>query len=564
MEVPILNINDFVRDKATIGTRLVAQILRHYKHQDLEYACPKNETHKIYIEDITNYDDKFFSMEEDKKTHMMKLKLGNKPIMLCFPPRTDRVQVRTLQQKLADVTTNEIIRNLTDKQYKNIFAGFYKPMNRILIEYCRLKKLSPLTDIVLFYKGGNVFRILLTEITQMLKNDKYKNLMKRSDADFQIYINPDLENNDIIRKEVSLLVLYVLHYFRDYVRETKLLKFTRNVDALENIKNEYLKELNKNCLKVKHIYVDFSGKASRKDIKIGVGKINNTDDEFVMVRGYPSLVNGIDNHPTTYFISYNTALDFKRKDNLRATFDLLRFRRNFRLKVLLDTNEEIFVNVPFEIIDVSIPHSDDFGLKKLKNHITELTTTYMFKPETGNSFSFKAPTVKYQLKDLHDLLFYQNEYPWLDIKYEKRITRYFLSILLYDIVEGLSHPNNTVEIVLNNFYESFNIFRQYIDDCLKNGGSPPDFNITHIKTLYVRELYNEYILLHEKVLNSSNVDKEMTNLKQFLKTIKYMIKELLTEVLDLRNELNTGEAQTRIKHMYKTMFEHKQTRIIGG
>ena len=35
------------------------------------------------------------------------------------------------------------------------------------------------------------------------------------------------------------------------------------------------------------------------------------------------------------------------------------------MKVLLETNEEVFVNVPFEIIDVSIPHSNDFGLKKL-------------------------------------------------------------------------------------------------------------------------------------------------------------------------------------------------------
>lgn len=563
MEVPRLDISEFVKDNATIGTKLIAQILREYKHRDLEFICPAKTKDKIYIEDITNYDDKFYSVEEDKKNHMMKLKLGHRPIMLCFPPRNDRVQVRTLQQKLADITTNEIIQNLTDKQYKNIFAGFYKPMNRVLLEYCRYRKYSPMTDIVLFYKGGNVFRMLLTEITDILQNKQYQNLMKRSDADFQIYINPDLPNSEAIRTEVSLLVLYVLHYFRDYVRDTKLVKFTQNELIQNRIKEEYTKELSKHELKVKDIQLDYSGNASRKDIRIGVGKIDATDDEFVMVRGYPSLVHDIKNSPSTYFISYNTALDFRRKDNLRATFDLIRFRRNFRLKILLDTNEETFVNVPFEIIDVSIPHSDDYGLKKLKGHINELTTSYMFKPEIGASFAFKAPTIKYQLKDLHDLLFYQNEYPWLDIKYAKRITRYFLSILLYDIVEGLSTPTNTVDLVLQSFYESFQVFNEYLTQCMKNGGHPVEFDIKQIKTTYVRELYNECLLLYKKVIKASNVDKETSNLIKFFGNIRTIISELTKEVNALRENMNVGKTQTRIRDMYLRMFEKRQTRIIG-
>lgn len=563
MEVPRLNINDFVKDEATIGTRLIAQILRHYKHQELEFTCPPKNKDKIYIEDITNYDDEFYSVEEDKKTHMMKLKLGNRPILLCFPPRNDRVQVRTLQQKLADITTNEIIQNLTDKQYKNIFAGFYKPMNRVLLAYCRYKKYSPITDIVLFYKGGNVFRMLLTEITDILQNQQYQNLMKRSDADFQIYINPDLQDYEIIRKEVSLLVLYVLHYFREYVRDTKLVRFTHNEHIQNRIKEEYMKELGKHELTVKDIKLDYSGNASRKDIRIGIGKIDTTDDEFVMVRGYSSLVDDIVNTPSTYFISYNTALDFRRKDNLRATFDLLRFRRNFRLKILLDTNEEVYVNVPFEIIDVSIPHSEDYGLKKLKGAINELTTSYMFKPEKGASFAFKAPTVKYQLKDLHDLLFYQNEYPWLDIKYGKRITRYFLSILLYDIVEGLSTPTNTVDLVLKNFYESFRVFSIYLTQCIKNSGHPVEFDIKQIKTTYVRELYNEYLLLYKKVIKASNVNKETANLIKFLQSIHTIIRDITHEVNALRENMNVRETQTRIRDMYLRLFENKQTRIIG-
>ena len=347
---------------------------------------------------------------------------------------------------ISDITTNTIIRQLSDENYKTLFAAFYKPMSRVLEQYCKYKKYSHETDIVLYYKGGNVFRILLSDLVDILGNEDYKALMKRSDADFQIYINPLLPNPNVIREEVSILVTYVLHNFRIFMRKSGTTRIS-DESQLENIKTDYIAELHKHNIQVSSLEVKTKKLASRQDLMISMGKIvPSADTEFVLVQRFSSLVDGLEARPSTYFISRNTALSFKRKDDLCATFDLIRFRRNFKLHVSLKTGEEVDVNAPFEIIDVSIPHSNDFGLQKLVGNVQNLLKSYTFK--TGKrSFTFRAPTVSYQLKDLHDVLFKQNEFPWLDIKYDKRITRYFLSIIVYDIVEGLSKQTSIIRVL---------------------------------------------------------------------------------------------------------------------
>ena len=561
--VPSLDVAGFVYDNVYIGTRIVSQILRGLKHKSLNADCPSKRlaSHDVHLEDITNYDDPFYSIEDDKINKMTKLFIGKKVILTCFPLRNSRVQVRTLQQRLADVTTNEVIRNLSDKQYKTIFAAFYKPMDRLLKEYCKLKKLSLERDVVLFYKGGNVFRILLSQIADLLQREDYKALLKRSDADFQIYINPDISDNAQVREEVSLLVLYVLHHLRIFIKASRVTSFKK--DSCRNIIREYREELAKNDLLVNGVELEVKRDAMRKDLLIGMGKVAVQDrEEYVIVRRFDSLVDGLANSPSTYFISRNTALNFQRKDNLCATFDLLRFRRNFRLKVDVDKLGEVGVNVPFEIIDVSIPHSDDFSLKKLsKGNISTLTKKYVFRPDKGNAFEFRAPTVQYQLKDLHDLLFYQNELPWLDIKYAKRMTRYFLTMLLYDIVEGLTHESpRDVNIILSTILGSFQTLRDYLNAChVKNEGRPlSGLDKTKMKTTYVRALYDEYIMLDKKV---QHIERERDNFKKFINTLVDLFDDMIDEVDRLKVGMNAN-TQTRILQMVERLSLKGQTHIL--
>jgi hypothetical protein len=587
--LPNLDVGDIVYDKHTgIGTKLIYDILKYAKLYTINESFPTKkslETQQVYLEDITIYDNIFHSITEDKKSKMYILKNKNKYLLTCFEPRKERIQVRTLQQKLADVTTTEVIRRYTDKQYTKVFIAFYKTMDKVLREYCKIRKLSCDKDVILFYKGGNVFRILLNEITKIIDDEEYRNLMKRSDADFQIFIHPKLENVEIIRKEVAVLVIYVLEKVRDFVRTSKVTRFS--LDQLDNIKEQYQEELKKTDLKIKDIFVVYDGEAARQDMLIDIGKIaKNATDDCVIVKHYPSLIKELAAIPkrraNTFFLSYNRMLDFERKDNLRATFELIRLRRNFRLDVTLDDQQDkhVFVNVPLEIIDVSIPHGEDLGLKKLANSdISQFIRTYKFQEnirDTSNkirkniSFQFKAPTLKYQLKDLHDLLFYQNEYPWLDIKYNKRMTRYFLSMFLFQIVEHISmqkYTSHSIESVLNNISNSYDVLKTHLQACIDNGGTPPDGNIlskNSFATSYVSVLYDEYMHLLRKVRKEpeSDRDKIMKNLKTFTKTIIVMLSKLMNDINRIKTKLSNTNTQTRINDLYTKLFERGQTNIL--
>jgi hypothetical protein len=102
----------------------------------------------------------------------------------------------------------------------------------------------------------------------------------------------------------------------------------------------------------------------------------------------------------------------------------------------------IKLNAPFEIIDVSIPKGHDYGLRKLHANARRLLKTYTF----GKDLTFMAPSVEYLLIDLHDLLFKQNEYPWTDVKYIKRMMRYFLIMTVFTIVERLEEEANATNL----------------------------------------------------------------------------------------------------------------------
>lgn len=563
MMAPILDIGLIVEKNAGVSTHSIQKVLRMLKFQEMNDVCKRgdkdNELSTAVLDDITKYNDDYFSMEKDKTSKMLVFKIGeHKTILTCFEPRMDRIQVRTLQQKLADVTTNYVIRKLSDDDYELMFKAFYKPMTLVLDAYCKLRKLSTSTDVVLYYKGGNVFRILLTHIIHVLENVEYQKLMtNRSDADFQIYINPDLKKLEKIRSEVQLLVVYVLYNLKYFFKEKKItLVDDSNLDVL---KDEYSAELKNAKIEIKDLEVLTRVLSKREDFMVASGKVfPEHDKELVMVRKFPCIVNGMRGATSAFFISRNTSLDFKRKDNLRATFDLIRMRRNFRLVITHADGQENKVNAPFEIIDVSLPKGDDYGLKKLtKGNIDKLVREYKY----GDAkFTFKAPTVYYQLQDLHDVLFRQNEYPWNDIKYSKRITRYFLTVIVYEIVEKLGQQKDIKEF-LEDIKQAFNYFIKYLG-CFIDG-SKCDSHSSFLNTSYTKYLYEEFQMIQQKVgnLQGKDLEKESINLIKFSKDIKGVFTQLVKDLTKLKASLNKAKEKDIID-VFDKLFVRGQTNVL--
>jgi hypothetical protein len=464
--------------------------------------------------------------------------------------RDDRIQIRTLQQRLADITTGFIISKLPDKTYEKMFRSFYQPMSRILEVYASLKGLDVPTDICLYYKGGNVFRILLQDVVTIIDNPSYVSVIKRSDADFSIFINPALGEKrcDQIREEISVLSLYILYSLKSYLRNSRLLSVALQLDSL---KEQYLSEIQKEGLKVKSVMVK-TQMAARQDYVINKGEHNG--EPFLMMQQKASILENIPVPSQSVFvISRNTSLDFKRKDNKRATFDLMRMKRNIDLELTMEDGSVNLVHVPFEVIDLSIPKGEDLALGNMRGKINTSIMQYSY----NNLFTFRAPTLRYLLHDLHDLLFKQNEFPWYDGKYEKRITRFLISILIHEVLNKLRDKSG-LRAALQEVNESFEVFIEYLR-CILTGDA---CKYTR-KKAYTSKLHKEHETLQRRINGLDGEDKanEIKHLRQFCQTEITMFAKLVSEVEGLINNLDAA-SEKEWSTLCNNLYQKGETRLV--
>lgn len=551
----MFDISGVLKGDVRIGTKTVLDILRSHKLNEPTVTCPKDNPENIYIEEVTQYNDVFKSIREDKvsKTFVVKT-VTNKRLVLCFEPRMDRIQVRTMQQKLADITTDYVLSGISDKAFAKTFTSFYTPMAMVLAEYTKLKKLAN-TDLVFFYKGGNMFRIVLGGLIKLFDNPEYAYLLKRSDADFQIYINPFLPNAEAIRKDVTTLVIYVMYGMREYIRKTRTLRVSGATTALAE---RYSAEM-ASVVNAKDVNVVLR-EAARKDFAVAKGKVLESDpNEYVLLQEMDTLLDGLHaSGRSTYFVSRNTSLDFARKDKLKATFDLIRFRRNFKLEIDSKTGETYNLNAPFEIIDVSIPKGEDYALKKMHTlGVGSLLREYTYASAAigKKKVTFVAPTVSYLLNDLHDLLFKQNEYPWHDIKYNKRITRYFLTIIVFSIVEAI-HKNSAIRTAVENIIDSFVAFRAYLSSSSNSSNTYKDAH--NMTTLDV--LAKEMATLKTRIAGISNSNSDSDERGTEMKNLNAFVLDMASIFQRLASELDKIAKDPSLESLYeKVSFGITQT-----
>ena len=92
------------------------------------------------------------------------------------------------------------------------------------------------------------------------------------------------------------------------------------------------------------------------------------------------------------------------------------------------------INIGGELIDVSIPHKNDDSSLHFYKTMNKNITTYTIKSIGTEPFVFKAYTFQYLIDDIERMLFIEQVYPWIDVKYGKRIVRlmfmYFVTLLV--------------------------------------------------------------------------------------------------------------------------------------
>ena len=556
----LLDIAECLKGRCNIGTKLVSDVLRTYKIQEggLCQRYSKN-LELLYIEEIHNYNDQFRSIKANSaiegtsnKCYVIKTKKTKDRILTMFEPRFDRIQTRSLQQKLGDVTTSFVLSQLKDKDFVKMFACFHTPMAKMIEAYAKLRRLVIPRDIALFYKGGNMFRVVLTDLIDMIADEDMDFLLKRSDADFQIFIHPEIPNLEKIREEVKTLVLYVMYSFKMYIRNGNIIRVSKDPETVKVLSEAYVDEI-ESVLGIRP-KVDVNAQiARRNDFVVTRQSILEEDDtDYVMLREYDTLLTGMRANHSSYFLSLNTSLDFKRRDNLHCTFDLLRFRRNVELHIDIDGGVKL--NAPFEIIDVSIPKGHDYGLRKLQADASRLLKTYSF----GKDLTFMAPSVEYLLMDLHDLLFKQNEYPWTDVKYIKRMMRYFLTMAVFTIVEGLDSDDNEQNLIqdIEVLAEMFMRFSHKLSErALGNDG----WEKLVFKTLLgeLRQLYDKIGSLDDP----KEKEIEFENYETFVDNLAASFEKLSNQLVQMVVQMN-AQTENYLKKRYVRLFKQGRSQVM--
>jgi hypothetical protein len=248
-----------------------------------------------------------------------------------------------------------------------------------------------------------------------------------------------------------------------------------------------------------------------------------------------------------FFISRNTSLNFVRKDNFRCTFDLIRMKRNIKLKLELD-NEEYTISVPCEIIDVSMPKKEDYGLKALSKHISGYMKIYNIK-----NTRFWAPTINYMIKDLDDVLFKQSEFPWSDPKIDKRLIRYFISLLFHHIITGLDNNENIITR-LGSFKKELKSMVNMIECYMNKKECDPDENQLS------RILMGKYIRLSKRINGNKT---EQLNFNDFNAKLIKIIQKLIIEINTIIQ--NMGKVtRAKIQKTYDELVKAHKVENMGG
>ena len=111
-----------------------------------------------------------------------------------------------LESHVTEFVTNTLLE--TNENIASFLYLITSTFDHVLKKYCKKKSLEQ-TDIYFAYKGGNMLRMLVNgslanfpKFVSTLIEEKYNKYFKKSDADFSIYINPELHNFYEIYNEI--------------------------------------------------------------------------------------------------------------------------------------------------------------------------------------------------------------------------------------------------------------------------------------------------------------------------------------------------------------------------
>lgn len=400
-----------------------------------------------------------------------------------------------------DVVVNEFI-NDPRKTYNfmNIICIFF---NRAIDYYCELKGLKKSTvdkpgDIYFMYKGGNVLRLLYNEFKKnipvtsiQIADDFFAKSFKKSDSDFSIIVNPELDDYDRIFEDMVSLSYVLQTIIRKlFNRAPKgdmfdVFAFVEYNDSKKDIiLKQMLNELNKSFSVKDSTNVDFYGaqfckvkmmghtyhlphqKAeSENETEFKLDE-DETDESSVTANMEKRVDSAIDKcntkqicvYPLTapedsdyLFITANRSLEFDTgtpEKPIHFKFTLVRTKLNATVYMMKDNQKKIKL-LGGEVIDCTVIHKESYGNTTVEDFTAnkEYISKYSLSlPDTLYRLEFFGYNLKGLIHDLELILYQTVAKPWEDLKYGKRINRLFF-LYMVDLFRNVLDNDQRIDKV---------------------------------------------------------------------------------------------------------------------
>jgi hypothetical protein len=325
----------------------------------------------------------------------------------------------------------------------------------MLDEYATQKKMSR-KDLKFIYKGGNVLRAVHQETMRELPavvsetlQEFYSEFFKQSDADFSIYINPALPaaEFDRVATDLANLAKMCLIYLRHVFDRGDYFYFPRlrpQSDPHDHVVNQ--RRVFQDCVATlnqigerQYTSVSLGGRPDfeiHRDANNRAVEMTPTFVDYYATHFDPKdqpapnvvlrFLQAALNPTSAIVVSNNSSLDFGTGIR-RAKFILVRSKFYFKTTLTNGTTRML----GGELIDVSIPSRETLVASGTSIHRDLRKTIKRYQiTSRGRTLRFESYSIESLVEDLRRMLFVEQDVPWNDAKYEKRLNRLvFLYIL---------------------------------------------------------------------------------------------------------------------------------------
>jgi len=516
-----------------------------------------------------NFRDKYFSPNESSRIETI----------------AENEQYKDDMREIKDFCTDMV--NFQIFSHTGAFSFMYvvDKIHKIVLDTYKDKKKLRKYDIIFIYKGGNLLKNIKDMFFTKLPGDasetinkNYTSYFSKSDLDYAIYINPTLQDYDVIFKDICNLAYKIqvvlktvfmsspyifFHWFKynDVYRTYVLDWYHKKSLTLNSLKDPHNTRLYNHLITA----ILFNNVSS-----------NENEDKRVYNERYNQYVHKSSKTGKVYkaavytetksplYVSFNDAIEFKSSERLLLTkFNLVRTKFNFNIFTENRiTKKEKKHEVGGELIDVSITHKDDADVHHFFDNIYKNISTIEYH-EPSSGFLFKNPenaysqytySLEYMYYDLHKIIFKLYKYPWGERKYKKRLYRlFFVSII--DYFAGNKKEKNDIESVNKRLYNIYEYIKT-ITKLLFTKSEDSLINCLKYKKPILKKIINQI----SKKLNDIDYIfdlKKYTNkhLVKVLKDSMHIVEKVLINLNLLNNKIykKNIKSQSNIKNSLETL-----------